>query len=79
MTIQQINYRGRKSRIGSVAFDDNKLAFFAGYHKCTCGNRGKILMNLDEAREFSRMIGVKHNREPIGLRITRRLSRHYGI
>lgn len=50
MTVQAVNYRGRKGVVGKVCFGNEGLAFFAGYHECECGNRGKILLNIDDAK-----------------------------
>jgi hypothetical protein len=70
--------RGRNSRIGAVCYDGNRLAFLAGYNECNkCGVRGKVVMDLSEAREFSKRFGgIK---EPLGAKIIRRLAKHYGI
>lgn len=79
MTVQSVNYRGRKGLVGNVCFSNEGLAFFAGYHECECGNRGKILLSLDDARALARKIGGGHEKISFGMRLTRRLQRHYGI
>lgn len=78
MTVQSVNYRGRKGVVGKVCFGDEGLAFFAGYHECDCGNRGKILLNIDDCRELAKKVG-NGERQSWGMRFTKRLVRHYGI
>lgn len=78
MTVQQVNYRGRKGQFGKVTFGDEGLAFFAGYHECECGNRGKILLNVDDCRELAKKVGGG-TRETFGMKLTRKLNRHYGM
>jgi hypothetical protein len=76
MTIKAVNNRGHKAKIGSVMFDDDGLAFFAGYHRCpNCGAQGKILIDMDDVRELGRKFG--HQRDKLGARLARRLVRHY--
>lgn len=79
MTVQKVNYRGRKGIIGKVCFGEEGLSFFAGYHECECGNRGKILLNVDDAREMASKMGGGGKKEPIGIRLTKKLVRHYGV
>lgn len=79
MTVQNVNYRGRKGIVGKVCFGDEGLAFFAGYHECECGNRGKILLNVDDCRSLAQKVGGGGKKQPLGIRLTRRLVRHYGI
>lgn len=79
MTVQAVNYRGRKGVVGKVCFGDEGLAFFAGYHECRCGNRGKILLNVDDARQLASKMGGGGKKLPVGVRLTKRLVRHYGI
>jgi len=68
------------ARLGKVSYDNEKLAFFAGYHKCDdCGNNGKILLNMDDVRELQRMFGTDNRKQPVGLRITQKLAKHYNI
>jgi shikimate kinase len=44
-------YTGRKAKVGGICFDDrNRMHIFVAY--CD-GCRGKVLMTVDEAREFS--------------------------
>ncbi len=78
MSIQQINYRGRKGVVGKVCFGDEGLAFFAGYHECECGNRGKILLNMDDVRSLAQKMGGG-KKESVGIRLTKKLVRHYGV
>ncbi len=78
MTVQNVNYRGRKGLIGKVCFGNEGLAFFAGYHDCECGSRGKILLNMEDARSLAQKVGGK-SKITLGMRITRRLNRHYGV
>jgi hypothetical protein len=79
MNIQPINYRGRKGVVGNVCFGNEGLAFLAGYHECECGARGKILLNINDARALASKIGGGGAREPFGISLTKRLIRHYGI
>lgn len=79
MTLSPVSQRGRKSRIGKVMFDGSRMKFFAGYGNCLhCGANSKILLDIDEAREFGRHFGARV-REPLGARLARRLARHYGL
>ncbi len=78
MTVQNVNYRGRKGLVGKVCFGTEGLAFFAGYHECECGTRGKILLSVDDTRELAKKMGGG-KKEPIGIRLTKRLVRHYGV
>jgi len=78
MIVHPIQQRGRKQRVGRVCFDGDRLAFFAGYNDCaSCGVRGKVLLSVDDAREFGRHF--KQPREPLGARLARKLAQHYGI
>ena len=78
MTVQPTNQRGRKTRIGKVCYANNRLAFFAGYNECeSCGVKGKVLMNVEDARTFSKLFG--NTKEPLGARFARRLARHYMV
>ncbi|HEX8182082.1 MAG TPA: hypothetical protein VF575_00595 [Candidatus Saccharimonadales bacterium] len=78
MNVKKINYRGRKSRLGAVLNDGGRVAFFGGYHTCSsCGERGKIIIGHADIVMLRRRFGV--GREPIGARITRRLSKHYDL
>lgn len=71
--------RVQKTRIGKVVTEGHRLSFFAGYSECgNCGTRCKILMDIDEAREFSKVFGV-HSREPIGAKVAKRLMKHYEL
>lgn len=47
-------YTGRKTRIGALCFDEGKMQIFVGYSTCAHGQTGKILINVEEAKEFSR-------------------------
>lgn len=78
MTVQSVNYRGRKGVVGKVCFGDEGLAFFAGYHECECGNRGKILLKADDCESIARKFGGA-KKQPLGIRLTKKLVRHYGI
>lgn len=80
MTLLPVSQRGRKSRIGKVCFDAHgRMKFFAGYGDCLhCGANSKVLLDIDEAREFGRHF-AGHIREPLGARIARRLARHYNL
>lgn len=77
MTIENVNYRGSKGLIGKICFGVEGLAFFAGYHECGCGNRGKILLTIDDARTLAQKLGGA-SKVTLGMRLTRRLNRHYG-
>ncbi len=78
MTIQNVNYRGRKGLVGKVCFGNEGLAFFAGYHEYECGNRGKILLNMEDARNLTQSIGGG-SKQSLGMRLTKRLNRHYEV
>ncbi len=79
MTVQAINYKGRKGLIGKVCFGNEGLAFFAGYNECACGVRGKILLTVDDARELAQKVGGAKTRRTLGMRLTQRLNRHYSV
>ena len=80
MTLSPVSQRGRKARIGKVCFDAHgRIRFFAGYGYCLhCGANSKILLDINEAREFGRQFGAGA-REPIGARVARRLARQYNL
>lgn len=78
MTVLPIHQRAKRSRIGRVYFVNNRMVFYAGLCECeNCGVKGKVLLNIDDAREFGRMFGS--HREPLGARIARQLAKHYGL
>jgi len=78
LTIRPNKQRERKTRVGRVFFDESHLAFLAGYSVCeSCGVDGRVLMKLEEAREFSRKFGGI--RELVGVRVARRLMRYYQL
>ena len=79
MTVQDVNYRGRKGQVGKVCFGDEGLAFFAGYHECRCGNRGKVLLNVEDCRSLATKVGMGGKKQSFGFRLTKKLVRHYGI
>jgi len=79
MTVQNVNYRGRKGLVGKVCFGNEGLAFFAGYHECECGNRGKILMSVDDCRTLAQKVGGGRDKISLGMKLTKRLTRHYGM
>ena len=59
MKVQPIQYTGRKARIGGICFINNRMAIFVGYcPEC----RGKIVMDLEEAREFSNIYATNKTR-----------------
>ena len=72
MKVLPTSQRGRRIKLGGVCFDGNHLAFFAGYHECTCGVKGKILINIDDARALAQKFGGNRSGMPIGVRIARR-------
>lgn len=52
------SFRGRKARIGGICFDAGRMGFFVGYHKCpSCELPGKVIVTIDEAREFTSKVG----------------------
>jgi hypothetical protein len=58
--IDNKQFRGRKARIGSVAFDKNgSVCLVAGY--CPCCN-SKILWSPDEMRQFVQRWGRQRKR-----------------
>lgn len=76
MTVQPINSRGRKAKIGGVCYDGSRLAFFAGYSECKeCGVQGKVLISVEDARLLGRKFGSY--KEPLGVKVARRLAKHY--
>lgn len=79
MNIKRTNRIAPNARIGRATFDENGLAFFGGYHTCTCGEHGKILLHIDDVRELQRVLGGTEEREPIGKRLARRIAKHYGL
>lgn len=77
MTVsKQTSYRGRKAKIGKLMFHNNRMMFFLGYHVCdTCNNQGKVLVNMDEARQFANSIG--HAKVPLKQKFAQFLIRKY--
>jgi hypothetical protein len=61
MRIQNVQYTGRKAKVGKICFVDNRLSVFVGY--CpddTC--RAKLTMSLDEARDFANTYNTNKKR-----------------
>jgi hypothetical protein len=78
MTVKPINSRGRKAKVGGVCYDGTRLAFFAGYNNCQeCGIEGKVLISIDDARTLGQKFG--NYKEPLGVKVARRLARHYQV
>lgn len=72
------NNAGRKARIGGLCFDENKMHFFAGYHTCESGKVCKVLLDVDEAREFAERVGYQ-KRPKLRVRVVKWLAVRYGI
>lgn len=79
MTVsKQTSYRGRKAKIGKLTFSNGHMMFFLGYNTCQdCNSQGKILVNMDEARQFAHSIG--HVRVPFKQRFVQFLIRKYAV
>lgn len=80
MFVKQTYAKGRKSRIGTLVFieETKRMHFFLNYHKCpSCGQRSKILLDLNEAREFTARFGSQTI--PIHKRLIGYLARKYQV
>lgn len=69
-------HRGRKARIGSLCFDEGRMMIFVGYYPFPDGTTRKILINLNEAREFANRIGAE--KITIRTKIMRWIIKKYG-
>jgi len=50
---------GRSPRVGVVMFHEGRMQFYFGQTDCEhCSKSLKVLVSVDEAREFSQMIGT---------------------
>ena len=76
MNVLRTNYRGRKAKIGGICFDEGRMCFFLGYHTCPeSHSKHKILLTIDEAREFGKKFG--YNKIPLKTKIVNYLIKKY--
>lgn len=69
-------HKGRKARIGGICFDEGKMMVFVDYYPFPDGSVGKILINMDEAREFANRVGA--DRIKLRAKFMRWVIRRYG-
>lgn len=77
MNIIRTAYAHPKARIGRVDFSGGSLAYFVGYHKCQCGETGKVLLSTDELRLLRGEI--HHKRSSIGRKLASRIAKYYRL
>lgn len=73
----RLHNRGRKARIGGLCFDEGRMMIFVGYHTYPDGSTGKVLVSIDEAREFATRFGSE--KADKRKQLIRWLVRRYGV
>jgi hypothetical protein len=59
MQLKPTIHRGRAARLGSICFNGDKMAVFAGYHPCpNCGKLSRIQIDYEYARTLARNFGA---------------------
>lgn len=81
MYTRAVAFKTNHAKIGKIDASGTRLGYFAGYTECEhCGNPSRVCLDTDDVHILSTKLGLGiRRREPIGLKITKKLIKHYDM